>query len=666
MTSFKFAGSAEITGEGIKKHFNRFEPWQAIFELVWNGFDARASSVKIAVVDNEMGGVASISIHDDGDGVDFKNTKENFEKFNDSSKKDNLEQHGSHGRGRLAFHRICNSAIWYTKSKDGDARIEVSAFDIKNFSGRSLDQGEQHLLLSNAEKGTCVELSDFTANLPLEDALAEKLSVEFGWYLALNEVKSLFLNGREIVVPSHEVQTCSLNIGGSNFDVKVLRWDSKPSSEKSYNYLLNSSDRIVHKEFSSFNKKPNFFVSAYVSSSWADEFEPVDSDLISSHGLTLNSPVWRELTSMVAQFTQSVYDNFLRSFVDNQLARFEEEGVFPEYPNERKEYADWKKNNTKALVRSIYLADPSVFSNLKKKQRKIIVRLLDKLAVSSENDSLLDVLDGVMNLDSESLATFASQLQKTKFEHIISTIEILQKRELAVRKLKEIMDNHYKVVLETPDLQRIIENNTWLFGQAYEILGAEEDGFNKIAKKLRNSIRDINLVEHGDCEEIAAIDGANRQVDLFLARKFLCLDSSGSKFYKCVIIEIKRPGVSLNKKHLRQLEDYADIISRYPEFSSDHMKFELILVGRKISDSDYTIGSRLASLKELGEPGLVANDGKIKSYVKNWFTIFDEFFLSNDYLLGNLKTQRESLTSFSTQELVSSLQVQEPRAEQAL
>lgn len=57
-----------------------------------------------------------------------------------------------------------------------------------------------------------------------------------------------------------------------------------------------------------------------------------------------------------------------------------------------------------------------------------------------------------------------------------------------------------------------------------------------------------------------------------------------------------------------------------------------------------------------GEPGLVTNDGKIKAYVKNWFTIFDEFELNNEYLLSNLKTQRDNLKLATAQELVADLQ----------
>ena len=48
-----FKGSASIGNSGIKKHFKAAEPWQPLFELAWNGFDAAASSVSITVFENE-------------------------------------------------------------------------------------------------------------------------------------------------------------------------------------------------------------------------------------------------------------------------------------------------------------------------------------------------------------------------------------------------------------------------------------------------------------------------------------------------------------------------------------------------------------------------------------------------------------------------------------
>lgn len=93
------------------------------------------------------------------------------------------------------------------------------------------------------------------------------------------------------------------------------------------------------------------------------------------------------------------------------------------------------------------------------------------------------------------------------------------------------MDAHHKEVLETPDLQHIIENNTWLFGPQYETLGAEEATFTVIAKELRDTIKGVSSIDSDDVDDDAHIDGALRQPDLFLARKVSSFDSNGKRFF---------------------------------------------------------------------------------------------------------------------------------------
>jgi hypothetical protein len=250
----------------------------------------------------------------------------------------------------------------------------------------------------------------------------------------------------------------------------------------------------------------------------------------------------------------------------------------------------------------------------------------------------------------------ADQLQQTSLENIVASIEVLQRRTLAVQKLRLVMNEHYREVLETPDLQQVIENNTWLFGPRYETIGAEEDSFTKIARKLRNSVVDRSVVDEGDVDSLNDLSGAKRQTDLFLARKFPTFDSSGQQIFKCVVIEIKRPAISLNKKHLRQLEDYADIIKKYPEFTSAKMHFELILVGRQISSADEQIKSRLNSLIPRGDQGLVSDDPRMKLYVLNWYSLLDSFELSNGFMLEKLKLKRAELDGTTKEELVAELQ----------
>ncbi|MBF4427140.1 ATP-binding protein, partial [Vibrio anguillarum] len=124
--------------------------------------------------------------------------------------------------------------------------------------------------------------------------------------------------------------------------------------------------------------------------------------------------------------------------------------------------AEWRHTNVRTVIKEIWLVEPSIFNNLGAKQAKVMISLLDKLLVSNENDSLLEVLESVVELDEHRLHQLAEQLNKTTLENIVSTIEVLQRRETVVRKLEELMINNYKDVLETPHLQGIIEANTWL------------------------------------------------------------------------------------------------------------------------------------------------------------------------------------------------------------
>ena len=253
------------------------------------------------------------------------------------------------------------------------------------------------------------------------------------------------------------------------------------------------------------------------------------------------------------------------------------------------------------------------------------------------------------------MRNLSEQINRSRLEHIISTIDVLHRREATIHQLKEVMRDHYKDVRETPDLQLIIENNTWLFGSQYETLGAEEDDFISITKNLRQDIKGIDDVSEEDVEELKQIEGIRRQVDLFLVRRVPKTDYNGSKYFHCVVIEIKRPGIALNYNHIGQLERYADILAKTPDFCGENTRIDLILVGRKISDSDTTIRGRLETCLDKQEPGLVRS-GRIKCFVKTWQTIFEEFELANEYLLSKLETKKEDLSEYKTSNLIGNLQ----------
>lgn len=660
MNSKVISGSTQLTTKGIEKHYRNQKPHEALFELVWNGLDANATKIEVNISQNDMDGIEEITITDNGIGIDFHNIDENFGRFNDSSKT-SIDQHGSQGKGRLLFHKLCHNAIWNSRFKKENVKLTVQGSCLHSYDGETgFDDQEQPQELIKNGQGTVVTLTNFNHNLEKASKLHSLFSIEFAWYLIINPHKEITLNGKPIALPKHDLHELNVEKDATVFNVKFIRWHDKPTSEKSYNYLLNSNSTTVHKKLSSFNNKRGFWLSTYSQSQWLNSFTELEEDCFNQEPHNCSSSVYKLLEKKINDKSREIYKAFLQQHADREIQRYEVEGYFPEYCGNDEDYKEWRKTHLKSIIKSIYILDPMIFQSLNKKQGKILVRLLDKLTVSSENSSLYEILDSVLDLEDSQMNVFAKQLNKSKLDHIISTIEELQNRELTIQKLTELMNNHYKEVLETPDLQKIIENNTWLFGPQYTVIGAEEDDFQKTAKSLRDKIKGIDDISDEDIEDGVTIKGVKGQVDLFLARKMPQYDDKGNIFYKCIIIEIKRPGVSLNSKHLDQLSRYEEIIARHPAFASENMRFELILVGRKISKDDYQIKRQLDNLRYQGEPGLVSssNEGRIKAYVKNWYTIFDNFKLSNDYLLSKLKTKRDDLSAYydNKDKLVKELQ----------
>lgn len=656
-TNTVFKGSAAIGNSGIKKHFKSTDPWQPLFELIWNGFDAAASSVSVTLVENSMHGVDRVIVLDDGEGIDFSTLSDTFGRFNDSAKKANLSQKGEHGRGRLAFHRLCRNASWFTRFKKVNAVVNVAEETIKDFEGRLLEEADQKPELLEQGKGTLVELTHFTGVLPVPNELREKFAVEFGWYLAVHTEKRLILNSAVVEVPKHETISRDISVDDEVFHAQVIRWEQRPTSEKSYLYLLNSNGAQVYKVLSSLNQKPNFFTSICVTSSWADTFSQ-EQDLLNPEAHTPASSVWRKFKTQLDRLSQSAYDEFLRLRAEEVVQGYEDEGYFPSYARLDEAEREWRHQHTRDLVRNIYIAEPRVFHTATKKQAKLIIRLLDRLAVSNENDALFEVLEGALDLDAKSVENLANQLRRATLENIVASIEVLQRRTTAVQQLRYVMNEHYREVLETPDLQKIIESNTWLFGPRYETIGAEEDTFTKVARKMRDEVMGSNPVNIEDVDDEDDLPGANRQTDLFLARKFPSLDSMGNKVYKCIVVEIKRPAISLNKKHLRQLEDYAEIIKCQPQFKSEKMHFELVLLGRQISSVDTIITSRLNAHVLRNDPGLVTEDPRMKLYVMNWYTLLDGFDLTHGFMLDKLKLKRDDYSTETKEALLAELQTE--------
>lgn len=114
-----FSENIQITSDGIKNSLKKYKPLKAIAEYVWNGFDAKATTITIDIGLNECDYISKITVIDNGTGIDGSNLSAKFKPFFQSEKIYDPEikhsaTHGKNGVGRLTFFTFANMAEWET------------------------------------------------------------------------------------------------------------------------------------------------------------------------------------------------------------------------------------------------------------------------------------------------------------------------------------------------------------------------------------------------------------------------------------------------------------------------------------------------------------------------------------------------------------------------
>lgn len=129
----------------------RTKPMTALAELIWNALDAEASHVRVEFIENELEGLDTIRIVDDGQGLHYDDAFIVFQNLGGSWKRRisrTTERrrvlHGKYGKGRFRAFSLGNRVSWttvyeeagnrYGYSITGDA-AELGAFNVTDARG---------------------------------------------------------------------------------------------------------------------------------------------------------------------------------------------------------------------------------------------------------------------------------------------------------------------------------------------------------------------------------------------------------------------------------------------------------------------------------------------------------------------------------------------------
>lgn len=397
--------STKITNASIESAGLPKDAKQVIAEYVWNGFDAKATTISIDISSNELGYIDRICVSDNGEGIAPDTLDYSFGNFLDSIKKGQLKRtsytRGKKGKGRFSFSLFAKRAIWNTVVANGDELIQYKLV-IDRDAKESYESTE--LQASNAKyTGTTVILEGvFGLNaFTLESQeFVDFMAQEFGWFLHLNKDLgySIKINGKpisyqQLIQETDETSFTVYSQEENSFDFKVnyIRW-KYPIGDRYYYYFLNSDKLEVAKLLSSFNNNAiDFHHSVYVESTFFNGFEQSDMTLSSEGNLFSEKEqqvVYRKLLAELRDMLERKQKKYVREqAVGVKLQELIQKDLLPQYNSSDTDKQ--RKATLLQLIQELYIADPRAFVGIKADLIRTYLGFLDLLLQTDRKTEIL-------------------------------------------------------------------------------------------------------------------------------------------------------------------------------------------------------------------------------------------------------------------------------------
>jgi hypothetical protein len=649
-----------ITNMGIKKSLRQYDYLKSISEYIWNGFDAGASKISINTKENNLKNVESISIEDNGYGINKNKLNLTFTPIFDSDKmidpnerRNTSTTHGKNGYGRLTFFCFASDAKWDTVYKDEIANKNYK-YSIKINENSLNSYIDSVVVETKNDSGTIVNLYNFNRfiDIPL---LIEHIKKEFCWYLELNlnkgyeiRINGLILDYSEMVLDREE-ESISFNATKTGFHIKYVQWrDQLLSNEYSRYYFINSNGKEMHKETTLLNKKSDqFYHSIFITSSLFDNFDFKNlSDQISfSHNR--KGDEFKFLTCFIEKLLHSKRKPFLKKSTERLIKDLNKVKAYPEF--DKNNFMDvYRKSQLDNMIVTLYQAQPQIFSSLNDIQKKTFVRFLNVIMDSDEKQHLFEILEDIIELETSEKEELSKLLKVNSMSNIIRSIKFINDRYKAIEQLRLLVFKKDIKANEVYHIQTFIESHYWIFGEKYNLVTAAEPNFGEALRRYCYYLTGETkkkVISHKD---------KLKQMDIFAIRQ-----DKQNDIISNIVIELKHPNILIGMDELNQVKKYMGVIFNQSEFNANNMCWEFYLIGNKFDTSGYIEGE-IESHKNHGERSLVHCVPRYKIYVKTWSEIITEFELRHNFINEKLQLERNRLinkTFVSADEIVEDINV---------
>lgn len=604
-------------------------PIQALAELTWNAFDADATDVRIEFDRDASGLLQAVRVRDNGHGIPYAEAPALFTKLGGSWKRDtkrsrleNRVLHGEEGKGRfraLALGRVVDWHITTADAGSPDAPLVRYTITIVRDRPRQTTISDPVPAPEGAVPGAEVVVSELFKQWQLEDSdeAMNELTAIVALYLTDYSHVRLAFGGIRVdaaaeIAARSQIQLSPILVDGSPWAyVDVIEW--KTEKDRALHLCNEGGFPLVR--LAPGVVAPGFSFAAYLRSPYITQLNDDNmlemAEMVPALNTAIEEARGKLRDHFRARAAEKVKD-YVQGWKNEHAYPYEEEPQTPVEEAERKVFD--------VVAVSVATALPEI-QTFEHRTRRFQLRML-RQAIERSPEDLQLILTEVLQLPQKKREELAQLLQRTSLTRIISAAKLVADRLEFLEGLEAMLFRleHKATFKERKQLHRILETNTWIFGEEFA-LTVSDRSLTEVLRKHRDLVAGMASTVV-DNEPVLIPEGGPKGrrrgiVDLVLSRR---VPTPYATDLHHLVIELKAPKKLLNAQDTQQVKSYAYAVSGDERFKGINTTWRFWLVGNDLHefverelDNDEAKGV----LQRTG-------DGKMTISVRRWSELIHE------------------------------------------
>ncbi|MEX2375145.1 MAG: ATP-binding protein [Dehalococcoidia bacterium] len=534
----------------------RAKPIPALAELIWNGLDGDANTINVEFAHGDLtGGMSRIVVYDDGEGFPRDEAKALFGNLGGSWKRQTRRTrragrmvHGQEGRGRCKAFALGQAVTWDVcyKAEDGNQSFEIRLLDA-DLTDVSISP---EVPAPERQTGVIVTIGDVRRDFKAFESAEglQELAEIFALYLINYRGVSIRIGGERLdpeaaIASQHKRTLGSVKAeDGIEYPVElhVIEWRS---DTKRTLYLCSEEGFPLDQVETRFHV-PGFFFSAYLKSPYVERLHNEERIALAEMDPVLNGAVDQARFAIKEYFHERAAER-ARSVVDEWKAA----DVYPYRgePQSTVEKAERQMFDIVAVHVQEIAPDIGLVSH---KSKALHLRML-RSAIERGPAELQMILKEVLDLPARQQKELAALLQETTLSAIITAAKTVADRLKFIAALENIVfDPETKDrVKERTQLHRILAENTWVFGEEYNLWVSDQDLKRVLERHKRHLDPGISI------DDPVKVIGKKRGIiDLMFSR---VARRHRANDMEHMVVELKAPSVKIGSAAITQAKTYA-------------------------------------------------------------------------------------------------------------